>query len=493
MDAPNYVSAVFMLTTVLAVALFYRAFAQISASVANKMLIGLGVWIVLQGILAVTGFYLKTDTMPPRFGLAILPPFLTIVYLLVSKTGQNFVDKLPLKELTSLNVCRIPVEIVLLWLFQSQQVPQSMTFEGRNFDILSGLTALPMAWYAFQNGEIKRTPLLIWNIVCLALVVNVVTIGILSAPTVFQKLSFDQPNIGILKFPFGWLASVIVPIVIFSHLVSIRQLLKKMKTKKMISLTVVLSFTILRITAQQVATTNDSLELKRANNHPMQYFLSLPDNWTKEKKYPIVVIIEAADKEYKENALRFVRARKGMPFILVAPFNVNNSRYGRRDPQVFPYSPETWDIIEKTGDCTFNMAGITQIVTDVQQQYNGEQKYFITGFEAGAHTVWQFLFQHPERLQAAAPVAGNYNQNSCMTEAAFSKDTALINLPLKGFSGSLDTLFGTKGNIYVQWKNAKQAAIAHGYKNISETIVPNQGHVPLPTEVLNWFMEIWKE
>jgi poly(3-hydroxybutyrate) depolymerase len=237
---------------------------------------------------------------------------------------------------------------------------------------------------------------------------------------------------------------------------------------------------------------NDSLQPGTANNHPMQYFLSLPEKWTMDKKWPIVVIIESADKEYKENALRFVRARIDMPFILVAPFNVNNSRSGRRDPNIFPYSKETWDIIEKTGDCQFNMDGITQIVNDVQKQYNGEERFFITGFEAGTHTVWQFLFQHPERLRAAAPVAGNYNQNSCMTDQLFSKDSALIQLPVRGFSGSTDTLYGTKGFVYVQWKNAIKDAAAHGYKNISETIIPGKGHVPLPTEVLSWFLEIWK-
>ena len=239
-------------------------------------------------------------------------------------------------------------------------------------------------------------------------------------------------------------------------------------------------------------TANDSLELKVANNHPMQYFLSLPDKWTKEKKWPIVVIIESADKEYKENALRFVRARKEMPFILVAPFNVNNSRSGRRDPKIFPYSAATWDIIDKTGDCKFNMDGIGQIVADVQKQYNGEQKYFITGFEAGAHTVWQFVFQHPGRLKAAAPVAGNYNQNSCMTESLFSKDSSLIKLPVRGFSGSIDSSYGPNGIVYFQWKNAVQTAAAHGFKNISETIIPGKGHVPFPAEVLNWFLEIWK-
>ncbi|HVF96549.1 MAG TPA: hypothetical protein VM871_04480, partial [Flavisolibacter sp.] len=38
--------------------------------------------------------------------------------------------------------------------------------------------------------------------------------------------AFDQPNIAVLYFPFIWLPSFIVPVVLLSHLVCIRQLLK---------------------------------------------------------------------------------------------------------------------------------------------------------------------------------------------------------------------------------------------------------------------------
>ena len=230
MDIPIYVSAIFIVTTVLTVALFYRVCKMVSSSVANKILMGLMAWMVLQGVVSASGFYLKTDALPPRFALAVIPVFIALIYFLTTKSGQNFLDKLPLKDLTTLHICRVPVEIVLLWLYQSQQIPQSMTFEGRNFDILSGLTAVPMAWFVFQNGEMKRIPLLIWNIICLVLVLNIVTIGMLSAPTPLQQWAFEQPNIGVLKFPFVWLPSVIVPIVILSHLVAIRRLLLKRDT-----------------------------------------------------------------------------------------------------------------------------------------------------------------------------------------------------------------------------------------------------------------------
>jgi hypothetical protein len=227
METPLYVVALFIATTLLTLGLLYRAFAKISTSIAQKILWGSLAWLGLQGVVFATGFYLKTDTVPPRFALAVVPTFIAIAYFLSKKSSANILDKLSLKDLTLLHICRIPVEIGLLWLYQSQQIPQIMTFEGRNFDVFSGLTALPMVWYAFQNNSIKRTPLLIWNIVCLALVCIIVVIALLSAPTPFQQFGFEQPNVGVLKFPFGWLPSFIVPVVVFCHLVSIRQLLKK--------------------------------------------------------------------------------------------------------------------------------------------------------------------------------------------------------------------------------------------------------------------------
>ena len=44
--------------------------------------------------------------------------------------------------------------------------------------------------------------------------------------------------------------------------------------------------------------TSDSLQLKTAKDHPIQYYLSLPDGFNREKKWPVVVVIEAAEKEY---------------------------------------------------------------------------------------------------------------------------------------------------------------------------------------------------
>jgi hypothetical protein len=101
-----------------------------------------------------------------------------------------------------------------------------MTFEGRNFDVFSGITAPFIAYFGFRKKTLNRKIILAWNFICLALLVNIVVNAFLSAPTPVQQFAFDQPNIAILYFPFSWLPTFIVPVILFGHLVSIRRLVK---------------------------------------------------------------------------------------------------------------------------------------------------------------------------------------------------------------------------------------------------------------------------
>lgn len=179
---------------------------------------------VTQAVLSLNGFFLVTDSFPPRLFFIIGPPLLLIILAFTTKKGKTFIDQIDLKVYTYLHTIRVGVEIVLLWLFIQKLVPQSMTFEGRNFDILSGLTAPLVAYFGFHRNRLNKKILLAWNVICLLLVLQVVITGILSAPTAFQKLSFDQPNVAVLYFPMVWLPGIVVPIVIFGHLMAIKRL-----------------------------------------------------------------------------------------------------------------------------------------------------------------------------------------------------------------------------------------------------------------------------
>ncbi len=226
---PSYVALIFGATTLLTLLLFYLAIQKaIGAAKAKQIGLGLVAWLVLQMLLSINLIYLDTiGNMPPLFPLTgFLPLLLLMIFLFSSNAGKIFIDRLPLFDLTLLSVVRIPVEIVLWLLFVYHTIPEAMTFEGRNFDILAGITAPLIAYFGFKNGTINRQLLLGWNIIGLLLLLNIIFHAVLSFPSFMQQMAFDQPNVGLLYFPFIWLPSFVAPVVLFGHLASIRQLWK---------------------------------------------------------------------------------------------------------------------------------------------------------------------------------------------------------------------------------------------------------------------------
>lgn len=211
---------IFIITTIISVALFYYACNKNKTSLTIVL-----VWLTIQAVLGVAGFYENSLTKPPRIVFMLAPTILSMIYLFNTKQGLLFIDSINLKYLTLMHSVRVLVEIVLIQLFVAKAIPEVMTFEGRNFDILSGLSAMAVFYFGYIKKVLSPKLILIWNVICLMLVINVVVYGILSAPSVVQQLNFNQPNIAVLHFPFVWLASFIVPVVIFAHLVAIRRLI----------------------------------------------------------------------------------------------------------------------------------------------------------------------------------------------------------------------------------------------------------------------------
>ncbi|MEZ0131520.1 hypothetical protein AB9T88_17800, partial [Flavobacterium sp. LBUM151] len=161
---PLYISLVFGITLLTSIILFYKA------AHSSKTVLGvITLWIIAQSIISSTGFYKSENTLPPRFALLLLPPLMMMLILFITKKGKLFIDGLNIKTLTLLHIIRVPVELVLLWLFIYKAVPELMTFEGRNFDILSGISAPIVYYFTFVKKKINYTFLLIWNFICMAL------------------------------------------------------------------------------------------------------------------------------------------------------------------------------------------------------------------------------------------------------------------------------------------------------------------------------------
>lgn len=219
---PPWIPLLFIFTTGLALLIYYRALER-----RHEVIYMISIWLLIQAILGVTGFYQISGKLMPRFLLLILPPLVFIVLIFSTIRGRKKADQSDVKWFTLFHTIRIPVELVLFWLFVHKDLPQVMTFEGRNWDILAGVSAPFIYYYGFVKKRLSARIIFAWNAIGMGLLLNIVLIAVLSMPFPTQKFGFDQPNIAFFYFPFNWLPCGLVPMVIYAHLVTIRQLLLK--------------------------------------------------------------------------------------------------------------------------------------------------------------------------------------------------------------------------------------------------------------------------
>jgi dienelactone hydrolase len=239
-----------------------------------------------------------------------------------------------------------------------------------------------------------------------------------------------------------------------------------------------------------------ALQLKTVSGHTMKYYLSLPQDWAAGKEWPTVVIVDSANRQFRSNAELFVQARKNQPFLLVAPLVVTNGGPNYRRGPGYRYAPADWAEIERLGPDRFDREGIAAMVQEVRKLYGGSEKAFLTGWEAGGHTVWAQVFRQPEILRGVALSGPNFAARG-LDDGQFSESPSRVDLPVRVFVGALGAprggAPGGQGPFVAQWQRAKQLADDHGYRNVSFTQVEGKRHGPLPEEVLEYFSSLLKK
>jgi hypothetical protein len=227
----SYISIVFVALVVVLWALASRALYVAGQKqpglkgYANRIILVLSGWIVLTVVLALGGFYREFSAMPPRLALLLLPPIGGIVYLYRSKMFGKLLQEIPHQQIVYAMSFRIVVEFILLRMFIENMMPEQMTFEGRNFDIVGGVTSLFVAYFGIVKQKMSGKAIVVWNVVCALILVNTVINGVLSAPTPF-RVFFNEPSTAAIgSFPFALLPGFLVPLAFCLHVLSIRKAL----------------------------------------------------------------------------------------------------------------------------------------------------------------------------------------------------------------------------------------------------------------------------
>lgn len=227
--------------------------------------------------------------------------------------------------------------------------------------------------------------------------------------------------------------------------------------------------------------------VRRSNAHPMRYHMALPAGWDAGRSWPILVVIPDAARDFAANLERFAVARGQRPFILVAPEVLSCGGQRSRTRDHYSYTAAEWDSLQTGDDFAFEGAGLRAVLADVRQQWHGEERAFLTGWEAGGHTVWAQALRHPELWCGVAPVTTNYQRRG-LDDAAFSRDSTRVRLPIQPFVCGAPTGDAARfvTALDAQIDTALRDARAHGFHPQPPRAVPGADHGPLPEAVLAW-------
>ena len=195
-------------------------------SVKRTILILLIGWTLFVTIWSASGVMADFTKFPFNFLPVVAVPLITMIAVTFGATFKEILARIPEEKVVRLQTFRFFVELMLWVLFIGGLLPEQMTFEGRNFDILVGLTS-PVIAYLLAKKRMSKAALIAWNIACLGLLTNIVTIAILSTPSPIRVFMNEPANTIVTQFPISWLPGLLVPLAYTLNLFSIRQAMLK--------------------------------------------------------------------------------------------------------------------------------------------------------------------------------------------------------------------------------------------------------------------------
>jgi hypothetical protein len=183
-------------------------------------------------ILAFAGIWSQFDLKPPPLLFLVAATVATVAVMATLPQIKRPFNHASLAALAALQFFRLPLEWVLWQLAEAGQLPSRMTFEGSNWDILIGATALPIAYVAHKWPKRMRGIVYLWNGIGLTLVLNIAIIGFLSAPGPLQFYTDEPMNRVVAHAPYVLLISFLVPSAVLLHLFSLQHIRRELLASK---------------------------------------------------------------------------------------------------------------------------------------------------------------------------------------------------------------------------------------------------------------------
>jgi hypothetical protein len=184
--------------------------------------VGAVAWLALTLWVAASGVLRDFDRRPPPMMILMAAVLALALWIALSWVGDLLVSHASWVALVGLQAFRLPLELLMHRASVERLMPVQMSYSGRNFDIVTGLTALVLA-LALARAPVPRWVIAAWNVLGTVLLANVLVIAVASMP-MFHRFGADRLNTWVAEPPFVWLPSVLVLTALAGHLVIFRKL-----------------------------------------------------------------------------------------------------------------------------------------------------------------------------------------------------------------------------------------------------------------------------
>ena len=189
----------------------------------------LAVWLVVTAWLARLGVLSRWTARPP--GLPMVAGGGLVLAFLLRRTAafRTLLAATPVPWVIGLQIFRVGVELVLFGLHASGRAPVQVTFEGRNLDIIVGLTAPLVAWWVSRRPA-NAWLVVGWNVLGLCMLVNTVAVAATSTPGPLHLGWPGAPFTEIVRWPVVWLPAFLAPLAVMLHVASLQQTLPLLRS-----------------------------------------------------------------------------------------------------------------------------------------------------------------------------------------------------------------------------------------------------------------------
>ena len=191
------------------------------------------------------------------------------------------------------------------------------------------------------------------------------------------------------------------------------------------------------------------------NGNTLPYSLFLPQNYDKNKSYPVILFLHGAGEMGTDN--------KRHLYNLENLFLYNGDLINRAI-LLCPQTVEWWYLDrEYEGDQKGTLGSALHLLQEIQKRYSCDNnRIYVMGLSMGGFATWSLLEEYGSIFAAGIPICGGGNS---------SKGAALKDIPIRIYHGINDYTVH-----YSASENMYDAIVSAGGKKVKFISLPNVGH-----------------